>query len=182
LTLAASATALAAGGKFRSPEDALNQGLSAYNGGFVEIAVPALQFAVKHGSDNDSFLARYYLARIYADNSSARTDHARAYELFRRIVDDYAGVDVAGGPRDVLRPVSGAARDFQNRAAREERRDALAQPRELRLALGLLVDALVFAGPSGVVGREFRVSGHGGSSSAMARGARPVAASYGSRR
>ncbi len=32
-------------------------------------------------------------ARIYADNSGARTDHASAYELFRRIADEYAEMD-----------------------------------------------------------------------------------------
>jgi len=75
LTLLASAPALSAGVKYRSSEEALNQGLSAFNGGFFEIAVPAFQSAVKGGNENDSFLARYYLGRIYADNSGARTDH-----------------------------------------------------------------------------------------------------------
>lgn len=94
MTIAASVPAMAAGGgKFRSSEDALNQGLSAYNGGFFEIAVPAFQAAAKAGNENDAFLARYYLARIFADNGGARTDHGRAYELYHDIADAYADMD-----------------------------------------------------------------------------------------
>ncbi len=39
--------AVAAGGgiTFRSPDDALHQGISAFNGGYYELAVPALEAA-----------------------------------------------------------------------------------------------------------------------------------------
>ena len=64
-------------------KEVLADDLSAYNGGDYEIAIPALEFAAAQ----DEFMAEYYLARIYADNSSSHTDHAKAYMLFQRIAD-----------------------------------------------------------------------------------------------
>lgn len=93
LALAAFAVTATAAPKFRTVDDALDQGLSSFNGGYYEMAEPALQFVVKNGNEDTSFLGRYYLARIYADNNGARTDHARAYELYQRIADDYADID-----------------------------------------------------------------------------------------
>jgi len=63
--------------------------MSAFSGGYYEIAIPALEFAAA----KDLFLAQFYLARLYADNSSAQTDHAKAYMLYQRIANDYADVD-----------------------------------------------------------------------------------------
>jgi hypothetical protein len=85
----ASASAVDAAPKFRSTSEALAQGVSAYRSGYYEIAVPALEEAAKA----DTFLAKYYLARIYSDNSGTRTDHAKAYRLFQEIADKHADVD-----------------------------------------------------------------------------------------
>ena len=87
--LLASAHAGAAGVKFRSADDALDQGLSAYNGGYYELAIPALEFAAA----SNHFLAQYYLALIFADNATAHTDHAKAYILFQRIANEHAEAD-----------------------------------------------------------------------------------------
>lgn len=80
---------------FSSPREALKQGMSAYQGGYYEIAIPALQFA----AEQHEFVAEYYLARIYSDNSGSHTDHAKAYDLFRQIVDKYADADPDDDPR-----------------------------------------------------------------------------------
>lgn len=80
---------------FSSPEAALKQGLGAYRGGYYEIAEPALQFA----ADEDSLLAKYHLAKIYSDNLGSRTDHVRAFRIYRSIVDGYSGIDPGVDPR-----------------------------------------------------------------------------------
>lgn len=80
---------------FSSPREALKQGMSAYQGGYYEIAIPALEYAAA----KKEFMAEYYLARIYSDNSGAHTDHAKAYLLFQRIADEYADADPDDDPR-----------------------------------------------------------------------------------
>jgi len=75
--------------KYRSPQDALEQGIGAYNGGYYEIAVPALKYA----ADAHLFLAPYYLARIYSDNNGSHTDHAKAYDLYLKIAEEHTDVD-----------------------------------------------------------------------------------------
>lgn len=90
--------ALAAGSvtpTFKSSEEALKQGVSAFNGGYYEIAIPALQYAA---ADHE-FLAQFYLAKIYADNTGAHTDHAKAYKLFQAIADEHAEIDPDDDPR-----------------------------------------------------------------------------------
>ena len=79
----------AAPSTYRSPQDALDQGIGAFNGGYYEIAVPALKYA----ADAQLFLAQYYLARIYSDNNGSRTDHAKAYELYLKIAGEHTNVD-----------------------------------------------------------------------------------------
>ena len=81
--------AVAEGVTFRSPEDALRQGISAFNGGYYEIAMPALEAA----AESNPVLGRYYLARIYADNEGAYTDHPKAYKMFRKLAEDLQDVD-----------------------------------------------------------------------------------------
>jgi len=81
--------ASAAAAKYRSAQDALDQGIGAFNGGYYEIAIPALEYA----ADAHLFLAPYYLARIYSDNNGARTDHAKAYELYLKIAEEHTDVD-----------------------------------------------------------------------------------------
>ncbi len=80
---------------FASAQDALKQGMSAYQGGYYEIAIPALE----HAAAENEFMANYYLARIYADSTSAYTDHAKAYVLLQKLVDEYAEVDPDNDPR-----------------------------------------------------------------------------------
>ena len=82
-------SASAESAKYRSPQDALEQGVGAFNAGYYEIAAPALQYA----SDAHLFLAPYYLARIYSDNNGALTDHAKAYELYLKIAEEHTDVD-----------------------------------------------------------------------------------------
>lgn len=91
LVAVAAASAAAAGGgvTFRSADDALRQGVSAFNGGYYELAIPALETL----SETDPVLGRFYLARIYADNEAAYTDHGKAYVLYRGLADELANVD-----------------------------------------------------------------------------------------
>ena len=79
----------AAPAKYRSAQDALDQGIGAFNGGYYEIAIPALEYA----AEQHLFLAPYYLARIYSDNNGSRTDHAKAYELYLKIAEEHTDVD-----------------------------------------------------------------------------------------
>jgi TPR repeat protein len=80
---------------FSSPREALKQGLSAYQGGYYEIAIPALEYAAA----GNEFMAEYYLARIYSDNNGSHTDHPKAYLLFQKIADEYAEIDPEDDPR-----------------------------------------------------------------------------------
>ncbi len=91
----ASVTALAETITFESPREALKQGISAYNGGYYELAIPALEAA----ATTEEFMASFYLARIYSDNSGSRTDHAKAYELYQKIANEHADVDPQDDPR-----------------------------------------------------------------------------------
>jgi TPR repeat protein len=74
---------------FNSPREALRQGVSAYQGGYYELAMPALDYAAKNGE----FIASYYLAKIYQDSTGPYTDHAKAYALFEKIADDHLDAD-----------------------------------------------------------------------------------------
>ena len=74
---------------FASKNAAFLQGHSAFKSRQYDIAVPALEFASKHGV----MRAKFLLARIFSDNSGGRTDHARAYALLRDIVTQYSDVD-----------------------------------------------------------------------------------------
>ncbi len=77
--------------RFKSERAALEQGMAAFRTGNFELAIPALKFARQH----QVFPARYYLARIYADNNGAYTDHGKAFHLLRHFVDDHADIDPA---------------------------------------------------------------------------------------
>jgi TPR repeat protein len=82
-------SAFAAGVTFRSPDDAMKQGISAFNGGYYELALPAFE-ALEATSPQ---IARFYEARIYGDNEGAYTDHVRAYRLYARLADELKDVD-----------------------------------------------------------------------------------------
>ena len=66
---------------FVSPEAALEQGINAYRGGYIEFAIPALRFAAGHGE----FIAQYLLAAILSDNAGPHTNHAEAFRLLRQL-------------------------------------------------------------------------------------------------
>ncbi len=85
--------------RYASPEAAFDQGLGAYKAGYYEIAIPALLDAAERGADRERFFARFYLARIFSDNSAASTNHARAYQLFDEIVTQSNDIDPDDGRR-----------------------------------------------------------------------------------
>ena len=84
-----SASAYAGGLTFRSTDDAMKQGISAFNGGFYELAIPALEALAQ----SKPVIARFYLAKIYADNDGAFTDHAKAYSLYKQVAESLRDVD-----------------------------------------------------------------------------------------
>lgn len=99
-SVAVSSAALAAGGlTFKSADDALRQGIAAFNGGYYEIAVPALEAV----AETNPSVGRFYLARIYADNEGAYTDHAKAYTIFKALADELQDVDPDD---DTLAPIA----------------------------------------------------------------------------
>ena len=85
--------------KYASPQAAFEQGLGAYKAGYYEIAIPALEEAAQKGAEINRFFAEFYLARIYSDNASALTNHAKAYELFRKLADENVDADPDDGRR-----------------------------------------------------------------------------------
>lgn len=87
--LASVASPALASPRFKSPEDALRQGISAFNGGYHEIALPALEYA----ASENLFLGSYFLAALYADSNSVYTDHGKAYMLYLKIANEHADVD-----------------------------------------------------------------------------------------
>lgn len=90
MLVASSSAAIAANSvTFKTADDAMRQGISAFNGGYYELAVPALEAVAK----TNPAIGRFYLARIYADNEGAYTDHARAYELFKALATELQDVD-----------------------------------------------------------------------------------------
>jgi hypothetical protein len=89
LLTSAVAGARAAEPRYSSLEEAVKQGVNAYRGGFYELAIDPLEY----GAARNDFLARYYLARIYSDNGSVHTDHARAYRLYQRLADEFGDID-----------------------------------------------------------------------------------------
>jgi TPR repeat protein len=97
--MAVPGAAHAQGVKYASPQAAFEQGLGAYKSGYFEIAVPALEEAVRSGPELNRFFAEFYLARIYSDNAGVRTDHAKAYLLFQKLANENADVDPEDGQR-----------------------------------------------------------------------------------
>ncbi|MEQ1669875.1 MAG: sel1 repeat family protein [Hyphomicrobium sp.] len=99
-SLAASAAALAASGlTFKSADDAMRQGIAAFNGGYYEIAVPALEAV----AETNPAVGRFYLARIYADNDGSYTDHGKAYAIFKALADELQDIDPDD---DTLAPIA----------------------------------------------------------------------------
>ena len=98
LAVAASGASARDGIKYPSAQAAFEQGLGAYKAGYYEIAIPALEQAAEKGSESTRFFADFYLARIYADNAGAHTDHAKAYQLYLKLALD-TDVDPEDGQR-----------------------------------------------------------------------------------
>lgn len=71
----------------------LEQGLTAYKTGSYATALPALKAAAANGNDTAKFFAEFYMARIYADNAGALSDHPKAFMLFRKLADENADID-----------------------------------------------------------------------------------------
>jgi TPR repeat protein len=67
----------------------MKQGISAYNGGYYELALPALE-ALEASKPQ---IARFYEARIYGDNDGAYTDHAKAFKLYQQLAYEMKDVD-----------------------------------------------------------------------------------------
>jgi hypothetical protein len=99
MVAAAAGAAWAGGVKYASPQAAFEQGLGAYKSGYYEIAVPALEEAAAKGPEINRFFAEFYLARIYSDNSSALTNHGKAYDLYRKLAEENFDADPDDGRR-----------------------------------------------------------------------------------
>ncbi|HET6389059.1 tetratricopeptide repeat protein [Hyphomicrobium sp.] len=74
---------------FRSPDDAMKQGISAFNGGYYELALPAFEAL----ESSQPQVAHFYMARIYGDNEGAYTDHGKAFRLYKSLADELQDVD-----------------------------------------------------------------------------------------
>jgi uncharacterized protein len=97
--MAVAPDAASARSKYASPSAALEQGLSYYKAGHLDGAIDAFEFIRDQQDNTARFFAEFYLARIYADNGGLQTDHAKAYVLFQRLVDENADTDPDDLPR-----------------------------------------------------------------------------------
>ena len=88
-------------GLYKTPYDALKKGMEGYRAGDVKNSVNALEYAAAGGEP----LARWKLARMYADGDGVPKSDAKAYEYFSQIVDNY---DDENPNRRELSVISGA--------------------------------------------------------------------------
>jgi uncharacterized protein len=70
---------------FKNPEAALRAGLEDFKSGDSRSGLEALKYAAAGGES----LARWKLAKMYADGDGVPRDDIKAYEYFSQIVDDY---------------------------------------------------------------------------------------------
>lgn len=89
LCLAPVVMAAGAEPRYRSVQEAQEQGISAFGSGDYDIAIDPLEYAAA----NNEFLAQYYLARIYSDANGPHVDHPKAYLLYQRLADMHADID-----------------------------------------------------------------------------------------
>jgi uncharacterized protein len=82
---------------YLSARAAFEKGFAAYRSGYYEAAIPAFEFAATQNDENAQFFAEFYLARIFADNAGGRTDHAKAYMLYQKIVNENVDLDPDDG-------------------------------------------------------------------------------------
>ena len=86
---------------YKTPYDALRKGMEGYRAGDVKNSVNALEYAAAGGEP----LARWKLARMYADGDGVPKSDAKAFEYYEQIVDNY---DEEDPNRRELSVVSGA--------------------------------------------------------------------------
>jgi TPR repeat protein len=67
----------------------MKQGISAFNGGYYELALPALK-ALEPAKPH---IAHFYMARIYGDNDGPYTNHGKAFALYKALADELQDVD-----------------------------------------------------------------------------------------
>lgn len=106
---------------FRSPDDAMRQGISAFNGGYYELALPAFEAL----EPTKPQIARYYMARIYGDNEGAYTDHGKAFHLYKALADELQDVDP---DNDDLAPIAAKSLTAVSMYLRDGVADAGVQP------------------------------------------------------
>jgi uncharacterized protein len=136
--LLASSSALAASGlTFKSADDAMRQGIAAFNGGYYEIAVPALEAV----TETNPAVGRFYLARIYSDNEGAYTDHVKAYGLFKTLADELQDVDPDD---DTLAPIAAKSLTAVSSYMREGLADGKLKPDAIAADRALQRAALTF--------------------------------------
>ncbi len=70
---------------FKNPEAALRAGLEDFKTGDSRSGLEALKYAAAGGES----LARWKLAKMYADGDGVPQDDEKAYDYFQQIVDDY---------------------------------------------------------------------------------------------
>lgn len=80
-------------------QSTLQRGLTAYQAGQPDAAIPALTEAATTGDASAKFFAEFYLARAYAEGIGAAGNHTKAYVLFRKIADENVEVDPERSPR-----------------------------------------------------------------------------------
>jgi exopolysaccharide production negative regulator len=102
---------------FRSPEDAMKQGISAFNGGYYELALPAFEALERSKPE----VAHYYMARIYGDNEGAYTNHGEAFAFYKALADELQNVDP---DNDELAPIAAKSLTAVSMYLREGIRDA----------------------------------------------------------
>lgn len=121
LSLAGAALAASPGVTFRTAEDALKQGIAAFNGGYYELAMPALEVA----SESAPVLGAYYIARIYSDNEGTYTNHVKAFRIYSKLAEELRDVD----PDDTdLAPVAAQALTQVSRYLRDGLTEAELKP------------------------------------------------------
>ena len=102
---------------FRSPDDAMKQGISAFNGGYYELALPAFE-ALERTKPQ---IAHFYMARIYGDNEGAYTNHGKAFALYKALADELQNVDPDD---DELAPIAAKSLTAVSMYLRDGIRDA----------------------------------------------------------
>lgn len=87
--------------QFKSGRDALRIGVREYNSGDKAGAIRALEFAAADGQA----LALWRLGRMYCDGDGVTRDDLKAFEIFSKLTDQYAGVP----PDSSIAPIASSA-------------------------------------------------------------------------